>query len=333
LALVAAEEFETKDIAMEMNGTSNGQGATEVAAGGDREEVVGERANGGRPESSKTGWRAEQQRIRLLTRTQRRRERLSQLGGRLPAAKGDDESAWAALDQERALTDPEDRRFGSLPGAFAIAIGVSIFDVLPAYWAAQALGNGVTDTWLVTGFLVAVLTGVAWMLSHYRNKGSRGPFLAAACATVALILIETGLRVRYVRAVDDASAFDAALQGAMLAGMSGVLVWIGYMKLVDAEPYAAWKRRRAAQRASADLTKLQIEYDRADTDYRQALEALRLASFGSASPNPRLVNALEDELAMSPPLPPRYESAMDRFLGATWPPGSAAPPDTNGHTR
>ena len=29
------------------------------------------------------------------------------------------------------------------------------------------------------------------------------------------------------------------------------------MKLVDAEPYATWKRRRAARRASADLEKLQ----------------------------------------------------------------------------
>jgi hypothetical protein len=318
---------------MELNGTSDGHEAAEIAAGSGGREIRGERANGGPPEISRTGWRAEQQRIRLLTRTQRRRERLSQLGGRLPAAKVDDESAWAALDQERALSDPEDRRFGSLPGAFAIAVAISIFDVLPAYWAAQALGNGVTDTWLVTAFLVAVLTGVAWMLSHYRNNGSRGPFLAALGATVALILIETGLRVRYVRAVDDATAFDAALQGAMLAGMSGVLVWIGYMKLVDAEPYATWRRRRAAQRASADLKKLQIEYDRADTDYRQALEALRLASFGSASTNPRLVDAIEDELAMSPPVPPHYESGMDRFVGATWPPLSTALLDTEGSAR
>ena len=90
------------------------------------------------------------------------------------------------------MSDAEDRRFGSLPGAFAIAIVVSIVDVLPAYWAAQALGNGVTDTWLLTGILVAGLTGVAWMMSHYRNKGSRGPFLAAFLFTVALILVEAG---------------------------------------------------------------------------------------------------------------------------------------------
>jgi hypothetical protein len=318
---------------MEMNGTSNGHEAVEIAAGSDGQEIRGHRANGGQPETSETGWRAEQQLIRLLTKTQRRRERLSQLGGRLPAAKDDDESAWAALDQERALSDAEDRRFGSLLGAFAIAIAVSIVDVLPAYWAAQALGNGVIDTWLVTGILVAGLTGVAWMMSHYRNKGSRGPFLAALFFTLAFILVETGLRLRYVRTVNDATVLDAALQGAVLAGISGVLVWIGYMKLVDAEPYATWKRRRAAQRASADLKKLQIEYERNDIDYRQALEALRLAWFGSASRNPRAVNAIEDELAMSPPLGPQYESRMDSFLGATRPPFSAAPSHTEGPTQ
>ena len=158
--------------------------------------------------------------------------------------------------------------------------------MLPAYWAAQALGNGVTDTWLVTGILVAGLTGVAWMMSHYRNKGSRGPFLAALCLHRRLDPGRGVLRVRYVLVVNDATVFDAALQGAMMAGISGVLVWVGYMKLVDAEPYAAWKRRRAAQRASADLKKLQIEYERADTNYRQALQALRLAWFESRKPQP-----------------------------------------------
>ena len=133
--------------------------------------------------------------------------------------------------------------------------------------------------------------------------------------------------------VNDATVFDAALQGAVLAGISGVLVWVGYMKLVDAEPYATWKRRRAAKRASADLKKLQIEYERTDTNYRQALEALRLAWFECESRNPRLVAAIEDELAMSPPEPPHYQSGMDRFLGATRLPLSAVPADTEGSTQ
>ena len=184
------------------------------------------------------------------------------------------------------LSDAEDRRFGSLPWAFAIAIVVSIVDVLPAYWAAQALGNGVADTWLVTGILVAGLTGVAWMMSHYRNKRKPRAIPRRAFLHRRLDPGRDVLRVRYVLAVNDATVFDAALQGVVLAGISGVLVWVGYMKLVDAEPYAAWKRRRAAQRASADLKKLQIEYERTDTDYRQALQALRLAWFGSRKPQP-----------------------------------------------
>ena len=143
-----------------------------------------------------------------------------------------------------------------------IAIVVSIVDVLPAYWAAQALGNGVADTWLVTGILVAGLTGVAWMMSHYRNRGGRGQLLAAMIFTFGLIVVEAFLRVRYLLVVNDATVFDAALQGVVLAGISGVLVWVGYMKLVDAEPYATWKRRRSAQRSSADLKKLRIEYER-----------------------------------------------------------------------
>jgi hypothetical protein len=318
---------------MEIDGTSNGHEAAGIATGSNGKEIPGHSANGGQPETPGTGWRAEQQLIRLLTKTQRLRERLSQLRGRLAAAKSDDESAWAALDQERAMSDAEDRRFGSLLGAFAIAIGVSIIDLLPAYWAAQALGHGVMDTWLVTGILVAALTGVAWMMSHYRNKGSRGPFLAALVFTVVLILVEAGLRLDFLRTVNDATVRRAALEGAMLAGISGVLVWVGYMKLVDAEPYATWKRRRAANRASDDLKKLQIEYESTDTDYRQTLQALRLARFGSASRNPKLVDAVEDELAMSPPVRPQYESRMDRFIDATRPPSSAAPPDTEGPTQ
>jgi hypothetical protein len=319
---------------MEMNGTGDGHGAAAIAAGSGGQDIRGHGANGGQPETSESGWRAEQQLSRLLMKTQQRRERLAQVRGRLAAAKGDDESAWAALDQERVLSDAEDRRFGSLLGAFAIAIVVSIVDVLPAYWAAQALGNGVVDTWLVTGILVAGLTGFAWMMSHYRNKGSRGLLLAAFFFTVALILVEAFLRVRYLLVVHDATVFDASLQGVVMAGVSGVLVWVGYLKLVDAEPYTAWKRRRAAQRASADLKKLQIENERADTNYRQALQALRLAWFERESRNPRLVAAIEDELAMTPPPePPHYRSGLDRFVGATRLPLSAVPSDTEGPTQ
>jgi hypothetical protein len=303
---------------MELNGAGDGHGAAAIAAGSGGQEIRGGSASGEASKASESGWRAEQQLTRLLTKTQQRRERLAQFRGRLAAAKGDDESAWAALDQERTLSDAEDRRFGSLLGAFAIAIVVSVVDVLPAYWAAQALGNGVTDTWLVTGILVTGLTGVAWMMSHYRNRGGRAQLRTAVIVTFALILVEAFLRVRYLLVVNDATTFDAALQGAVLACVSGVLVWVGYMKLVDAEPYATWKRRRAAQRASADLKKLQIEYERADTNYRQALQALRLGWFEHESRNPRLVAAIEDELAMSPPPQPAHsQSGMDRFLGAT----------------
>ena len=133
--------------------------------------------------------------------------------------------------------------------------------------------------------------------------------------------------------VHDATVFDAVLQGAMLAGLSGVLVWVGYMQLVDAEPYPTWRRRRTAQRASADLRKLRTEPERADTNYRQALQALRLAWFECESRNPRLVAAIEDELAMTPsPEPPHYQSGMDRFLGAARLPLAAAPSDTEGAT-
>jgi len=290
----------------------------------------GDGADGAVPKATTIGWRAEQQLIRLVTKTQERRERLSALHGRLAAARADDEAAWAAVDQEQALTDRDDRRFGSLPAAFAIAIAVSVVDVLPAYWAAQALGNGVTDTWIVTGILVAGLTGVAWMMSHYWNRGGRRQFLAALFFTFWLILVEATLRVRYMLVVNDATWFDAALQGAVMAGISGVLVWIGYMKLVDAESYAAWKRRRAAHRASADLKMRQIEYDRTDAEYRQYFQALQQASFASASGNPRVVAAIDVELSMRPLARPKDEPGIDRFLHAAPPPHPAVPAETNG---
>ena len=61
------------------------------------------------------------------------------------------------------------------------------------------------------------------MMSHYTNKGSRRQFLAAMCVTVAVILVETFLRVRFVRTVNNATVFDAALQGSMLAAISEYL--------------------------------------------------------------------------------------------------------------
>jgi hypothetical protein len=264
------------------------------------------------------GRRAENLLVRLLAKVRNRRERLEHLYRRLETAREDDKAAWAELDHERVLNDPDDRRFGSLPAAFAIAVGVTVVDVFPAMWASEALGNGVTDTWLVTAILVAGLTAVAWMMSHYKNKkGARGQFLAALGLTCALILVEGGLRMRYLLVVNSSTMFDAALQGFVLALISGVLIWIGYMKLVDAEPYSTWKRRRAVNRSSADVKKFRVELDRLDAEYRQARQALEQASLSYGSSNPRLQTAIDMELSYNPypTAPPEYQSEKDRFLG------------------
>ena len=96
---------------MERNGTGDGHGVAVLDAGSGGQESHGRSATGAGPETSESGWRAEQQLSRLLMKTQQRRERLAQVRGRLAAAKDDDEAAWGALDQERALTT---RRTGAL---------------------------------------------------------------------------------------------------------------------------------------------------------------------------------------------------------------------------
>jgi hypothetical protein len=268
------------------------------------------------PEKPQSGWRAENLLGRLLTKVRNRRERLSDIHTRHEIAQEEDKAAWAELDNERVLNDPADRRFGSLPAAFAIAIGVTVVDVFPALWASEALGNGVTDTWLVTGILVAGLTAVAWMMSHYKNKRARWQFLAALFLTCVLILVEGGLRMRYMLVVNNATELDALLQGSVLALISGVLVWIGYMKLVDAEPHTTWKRRLAARRTSGDVKKLRIEYQRIDDEYRQSRQALEQATLSYGSTNPRLQAAIDEELEMRPPTLSQYQSERDRFLQA-----------------
>jgi hypothetical protein len=248
-----------------------------------------------------------------------RRERLTELHSRHEMAQEEDRAAWAELDNERVLNDPADRRFGSLPAAFAITIGVTAIDVFPALWASEALGNGVTDTWLVTGILVAGLTAVAWMMSHYKNKKSaRWPFLAALFLTCGLILVEGGLRMRYMIVVNNSTMFDAALQGVVLALISGVLVWIGYMKLVDAEPHSTWKRRLAARQTSGEVKKLRMQYQRIDDEYRQTRQALEQATLSYGSTNPRLRAAIDEELQMRPPALSQYRSERDRFLSDGW---------------
>lgn len=160
-----------------------------------------------------------------------------------------------AFEAHKHHVDPHQNRRGSLPlavGGDVLAAGI---DLVPAYWAALALDSPMWETLIVTGLLVTALAGLAAILSTLRHEGNKWGFVGGIVALVVLIVIQTGLRLRYLLVVTGVGFLQGALEAAMLAVITGGLLWIAYFLLVRAEPVELYKERREVGQADKDAKK------------------------------------------------------------------------------
>jgi hypothetical protein len=149
-----------------------------------------------------------------------------------------------------------------------IAVFTVALNALACWFAAQALGEGQTETLLWTVLFLAVLACGEVALDHFSERGARAWRLLAS----GLVIFVTGLgvlRFLYLATVGG-TGLGTALVGAGLftAATLGFLA-IGYRALRAAEKFPAWQARRRSRRAeraavaaSHQLARLIREHDR-----------------------------------------------------------------------
>jgi hypothetical protein len=184
--------------------------------------------------------------------------------------------------------------------AFLAAFTVGL-DAVACWFAAQALGNGQTETLLWAVLFLAVLAGGAVALDYYSERSGRAWRLLVA----GLLVFVTGLgilRFLYLATVGGIGP-GAALVGAALftTATSGFLV-IGYRALRAAEKFPAWQARkwsrqaaRQAAAASHRVARLLRERNRLVDAY---VSRIRVGLLGTCSPGqlPQLEAALRNHL-------------------------------------
>jgi len=124
-------------------------------------------------------------------------------------------------------------------------------DGVACWFAAQALGNGQTETLLWTVLFLAVLAGGEVALDYYSERGGRAWRLLVT-GLVAFVAGLGILRFLYLATVG-ADGAVAALVGAALftAATAGFLV-IGYRALRAAEKFPAWQARQWSRQADRE---------------------------------------------------------------------------------
>jgi hypothetical protein len=183
------------------------------------------------------------------------------------------QEARVGLEGNQIALDPRRKRRIWLEWALAAAITVAAIDALPAYWAAEALGHGMLSTATVAAILVAALTGFAALITHFKREGSRRMFWCAAALAVAMIGVQTGLRLEFLIITSNTTWLGAALEAGLLAAITLSLVWVGYIILDHAEPVGIWRQRREVKRLQKEAKNAQAAAIESSTSYVAAKQA------------------------------------------------------------
>jgi hypothetical protein len=155
------------------------------------------------------------------------------------------QEARVGFEAELISLDPRRKRRSSLPWAVLAVILVAAIDGLPAFWAAEALGHGIWPTSIVAAILVAALAGFAVLMTTFNHDGKRQLFWTAAVLALAMIGVQSGLRLEFLVVTSNAGWLAAGLEAALLAGITLSLVWVGYVILDRAESAEMCRQRRA----------------------------------------------------------------------------------------
>jgi hypothetical protein len=149
---------------------------------------------------------------------------------------------------------------------------ITALDAVACWFAAQALGNGQTETLLWTGLFLAVLAGGEVALDHYsdRNRKAWRLVLAGLGSFIGGLGVLRFLYLATVGAVDvGAAVVGAALFTATTAGF----VVLGYRALRAAETFAAWRARRLALRAAQEAKAASDRLARSVADRNRLIDA------------------------------------------------------------
>jgi hypothetical protein len=235
---------------------------------------------------------------------------------------------------QRQRLDPDGKRPGSLLVAVIAAIALAVLDIFPALWAAEALGGNLRETRLVALLLVAGLAGFAALLSHFKHghvpvrNGRRirnWSLWFALAASIALVLIESGLRFDYLRTGGADTRLTAGIEAGLLALVTAGLLWMSYVVLLRAEPIALFLLRRERNKLLKAADARREEAVRAADD--RLNEDRAAAAIGNAQSDriddlaQRLADLARETARPSAPPPESGENGSARVV-----PGPELPP-------
>jgi hypothetical protein len=182
--------------------------------------------------------------------------------------------ATVELEAEQLRVDPSGSRRGSFSKAVTAAILLTLGEVVPAWWAAEALGGGLWATAIVAVLLVAALAGLAALLSHFKHDANFKAFDIARAVAALLVLVESGLRLVYLLVTSNVSLLQAALEVGLLALVTTGLIWVSYVILVRAESIAIYKQRCAVEGLQAKARATRVYANTTLTLYQNHARAL-----------------------------------------------------------
>jgi hypothetical protein len=176
-----------------------------------------------------------------------------------------------ALDRAQMTVDADKKRRVWFPIAVFAALLFAVVDVIPAWWAAEALGGDYFETALVTALLVAGLAGFAALVSHFQHTRQWISWRFAVAASVALVVVESWLRFDYLTTtVEDVGLRQALTETGLLALVTGGLLWMSYVVLLRAEQVSIWRMRRQQKRLRKRERALASEAEHAMKAWDQA---------------------------------------------------------------
>jgi hypothetical protein len=185
------------------------------------------------------------------------------------------QEARVGLEGNQMAVDPRAKRRISLPWSVVAVLVVAVIDGLPAYWAAEALGHGFWSTVLVAAILVGAITGFAILMTHFKREANKRMFALAAGLALAMIAVQTLLRMNFLVVTTDSTWKEAALEGGLLAAITTSLVWVGYLVLDHAEPTDIWRERRSVVKLERQARRAESAADEASKRYFAAMEGLK----------------------------------------------------------
>jgi hypothetical protein len=206
------------------------------------------------------------------------------------------EETTLEYETEKHKLDPNDQRPGRLPLAILTATGTALLDTLPAFWTAQALNRSPRETVFLTFLFVALLTALSSLLSVFTHLGWRVSRLITFVLAAAGIVLATGLRYDFVRVVNGDSRLRAALEAGVLALFSVVLIWVGYLVLVRAEPRKLFQLRAASEAAESEAGERARAFNDAEIAYSLAGEALQQVFINRQGEPDELLRNVDQEL-------------------------------------